>query len=260
PWDDSWEYTGWSGMTRLVSEANVLKTYMPHLNITNRFFERIPLEILYFGIADIAEAIHDSVFLLIAPIIYSSFFLRFFLDKYYEKHKHIGRLEAKITNYVYDNIVFYLISIPINILKKIDGADWLFLDNFDELLNAIFNKNPVINVLIGILFIIVIAFILLFAFLPMLAGNIYFFGYILMMGVMIKFIKFLNESIFSGMIEANSFCGELLVFIIAFALIFAVNLVADIIYELLQKISLLPARLVIKKSSWLFHRKKSKET
>ncbi len=67
-----------------------------------------------------------------------------------------------------------------------------------------------------------------------------------MMGLVVRFIRFLNAEAFSGMLETNPFLGELLIFIM--------NIIMETIYEWLEKISLSPAKFAIKKFSGIAHR------
>lgn len=244
PWADDTEYKNWAGVSTKRIQTDVLDTYISDLNIENRFLDKLPLSILYFGISDVAEAVHNNISVLFALITYSSLAMNFFFKKYYTNNEFIKMPERWAINHLYDNVLFYLLSI---LIKFLQPAVDKIADNADKLFNlSSSGSNIAIKILVLVLFLLVLAIGLLGVFIPMLPSILYFFGYIIAFKYVKQLITFIDLKCFAKVFGDTLFPREFLSFVAAFLIVIAVNIILEQIYELIQRLSLKPAELTAK--------------
>lgn len=236
-----------NGMVYKRPETDVLNLYMPYLNIKNRILDKIPLTILYFGISDIAEAVHSSISFLFALITYASIAMGFFMDRYYSKHENIKKSERWIIAHLYDNVLFYLVSIAIRLLQPVNDLVIDNIDNFFPWLSDTFNGNIGLKLLGVVVLIATLAVALLFVLIPMLPSVAYFFGYIVVLKCTHQLIELADAKLFGKLFGDTLFPREFLTFIMAFLLIILMNIIIEQIYELIQDLSIKPICFVINK-------------
>lgn len=242
PWQEKTEMKTFSGMKYALNQPDAIDLYMPHLNVENRILDKIPLNILYFGVSDAAEAVHSGISVLFALITYSSVAMGFFMDRYYKKHNNIKKPERWIIAHLYDNVLFYLVSIAIRFLQPVNDIIIDNIDNFFPWLSSTFNGNAGLKLLGVVVLILTLAVSLLLVLIPMLPSVLYFFGYIAALRGIHKIIEFADGKIFAGAVLPREIC----IFIIAVALIMVMNVIIEQIYEFIQDLSLKPAYLTAK--------------
>ena len=205
----------------------------------NRILKNLPVDFLYYGIADAASFIEYGVIFAMSIITYAAMLLDIGLKYLGIKEKPLG--ERYIISYLYGNVILYPVALLICFLEPriVDGlysAGKLGDIDMNILFKIIF---------LFLFFVIVVIFILGFL-LPMLVNNIFFFLY---------FIGF--DYVKAAIIAADRFLGNLLgkqsilhdmlsafVFIV---LVFVYNLIAETLLERCQKISVMPAARISNK-------------
>ncbi len=242
PWQEKTEMKTFSGMKYTLNQPDAIDLYMPNLNVENRILDKIPLNILYFGVSDAAEAVHSGISVLFALITYSSVAMGFFMDRYYKKHNNIKKPERWIIAHLYDNVLFYLVSIAIRLLQPVNDIIIDNIDNFFPWLSNTFDGNIGLKLLGVVVLILTLAVSLLLVLIPMLPSVLYFFGYIVALKGIHKIIEFADGKLFSG----AALPREIVIFIIAFVLIMVMNVIIEQIYEFIQDLSLKPVCLTAK--------------
>lgn len=233
------------------ASGGFLDAYMPRILSENRFIQIFPLDILYFGVADMAAVVHYGIFLPAALITYFSFFLQKILDKYSEPG--MGKAEQMLIAHCYNNVLFYPLSFLLIFLQELDGDT---LRKVMEVLSG-FNQNIVMKIVVSVIFIIGIIVLMVGVIVPMLVNILYFFGYLIVFDVFAAVIEFLDISVIGKHLGNMAFLHELLSFLAAFIIIAVGNLLLEKVLDIAQRISILPVRLVGRKIQKVRQRRNS---
>lgn len=246
PWQtESRKVRMFNGNEYLRPETDVLSIYMPSFAVENRILDKIPLSILYFGISDAAEAVNSGISVLFALITYSSVAMGYFMDRYYDGHSDIKKPERWIIAHLYDNVLFYIVSIAIRLLQPVNDFVIDNIDNFFPWLDDTFNGNTGLKLLGVVVLVITLAAVLLFVAVPMLPSVLYFFGYIAVLNLTQRLIETVDSEVFGKIFKNIPLPGEIFTFITAIVLIMVLNIITEQIYELIQGLSIKPAYLTV---------------
>lgn len=237
PWDTIMHF----GNRTIVIKSDAAEDYVRSVDIDNRFFDKIPLKFLSFGIADVAECVHDEFGILCGFIAYVAVFIDYLIKKYYKSNEDAGKFEIFISCYLCDNIIFYVMSIFAKLFEnttEVDFFNFLMIpfDTFDSKIFII----PVIIFLIICVFIILPLF--LFAVPPTFVTYYYFFIYLAIYKICTNLIENINDKI---MQNGKSLFLELIMFILASLIIVTLNLLLAKLFEIIRGWSLKFAKVYI---------------
>lgn len=218
------------------------ENYWLSVDIDNRFFDKIPLKFLGFGIADVSECVDNGVGILCGFIAYAAVLADYLIKKYYESKEDVEKFEIFFSCYLCDNIIFYIMSILVKPFENVEMETAIFefigmpFDIFDSAIAII----PIIIWILVCLFIILPLFI--FAVPPALVTYIYCFGYIVIYKLCTNLIEAINGKI---MQNGESLFLELIMFILTSLIIIALNLLLLKIFDIIRGWSLKPAKVYI---------------
>lgn len=247
PWQtESRKVKMFNGTEYSRPETDALSIYMPSFTVENRILDKIPLSILYFGISDAAEAVNSGISVLFALITYSSIAMGYFMDRYYDGHNDIKKPERWIIAHLYDNVLFYIVSIAIRLLQPVNDLVIDNIDNFFPWLSDTFNGNTGLKLLGVVVLVVTLAAALLLVAVPMLPSVLYFFGYIAVLNLTQRLIGTVDSEVFGKIFKNILLPREIFTFITAVVLIMVLNVITEQIYELIQGLSLKPAYLTVK--------------
>lgn len=249
PWDMKWQI----GNKTIISESNAVESYVRSVHIDNRFLDKIPLTFLGFGFADVAECVHNDVGILCGFIAYAAVLVDYLVKKYYESREDAKKFEIFVSSYLCDNIIFYIMSVLVNLFIDIDFNSERFHLNMEPWSIA----GSKIGVAIGLIFVIALIILLiillivfcfiivpmfLFAVPPTAVTYIYFFAYLIVYRLCTDLIEAVNGKI---MQNGESLLLELIIFILASLIILALNLLLSKIFEIIRDWSIKPAKVYV---------------
>ncbi len=237
------------GFEKENASGGFLDAYIPDFLRQNRFIEIIPLDILYYGFADIAAAFHYGIYIPLAFITYIMLMLNKFLEKAYMLIDYYPRGAERILNsYLYSNMLFYPLSFVMIYTQKL--LEYFFIDNeFFEMLPT-FDGVPkplliIIFIIIVLLIISLIIGFVLFLVFPMFINALFFFAYISIVNICADFIDYVNNMLFCKI--PYEIVGELLAFLFAVIVLLAMNILLESLLEKIWHISLKPTLFIIHK-------------
>jgi hypothetical protein len=245
-------YDPWFGDIRpgmIENAGEVIDLYRSDALPDNTIMKLIPLDILCYGISDVAVLMHNGVMALFALIAVASYLLDYVLEKLFKKTK-VSKPEQILTEYFYANILFYILSVIIAYIQKNSEFDPSMIF---EWLTPPQGAWKIVALLCLIVGIIILVLALLWIFLPMIPCIAYFFVYFEIFDAVCRLIYFLDQSVFGKFFGEGIFPKEVLSFCTAFILIAVFNIVLEKLYTMLQRLSLRPAFWVLK----LFKKKRN---
>ncbi|MBR4083425.1 MAG: hypothetical protein IKK33_03980 [Lachnospiraceae bacterium] len=224
-----------------MASGGFLEDYIPEVLSGNHFIELFPLDILYFGVADMAAIVHYGIFIPAALVTYFSYLLQKILEKFMNPVS--GKVEKVLTFHFYNNVMFYPLCFLMMFLQNnMYKAEDMLLDFLQGM-----NQNTVIKLIIGIVVIIVgVAFIIFFC-VPMIVNILYFFGYLIVFDIFVDIIEAVDASVVGKYLGDNPGLHEFLSFLVAFIVIGLGNLLLEKILDVTQRFSILPAIKIVKR-------------
>lgn len=220
---------------------NGLDFYLPTLKVENRILDIIPLSILYFGIADITDVIHQDISLMFFVLVtFSCVAMNFFMKKYYETNNSISNYERWITAHLYDNVLFYVISVVMKFISKyIDTIS--ILDNFFPSIGKIFGTS-IGTKLFGTFVLLIIFFLtVILILIPLMPTFIYYVIYLIVLTVNLLVVQILDNVCFDKIFGDTFFPREVLTAVLALTLVMVMNILVERLYEKIQGLSMKPA-------------------
>ena len=219
------------------ASGGFLSAYFSDILPDNKIASVIPINFFFFGIENIALAINrDSVMVsmaLIALLAYIVQLKNFILKKFnFFENKTIA--EKWTINYIYDNIVFYLAGFPAQLILLLKGPVGNTLKNLSSL-------SP----LLLILFLIGVAIYIIVVLLPGIAGNIFYYLYILLLNAIIDLVNYIDTDLLVKAFDKNSIPHHIIAFVIGALIIFVANIVLENLLELLHHLTTKPLRWLI---------------
>jgi hypothetical protein len=98
----------------LYETDEALDIYMPDILSGNRFMEKIPLDFLFYGIAELAVPVHTGAMFGLCVVTYGMLAL----GKLLELTKgEKGKFELWLLAYIYGNIIFYPLALVMKLLE-----------------------------------------------------------------------------------------------------------------------------------------------
>ena len=139
--------------------SDLIRLYMPNIIPDNIIIRKIPLEFLFYGIADIMAPIHFGVVFSVCLITYGVLLV----DKILEKLKtdDIGKLEMLLIGYLFENVIFYPLAFGIRYMDDIFVKS---VDRFGEMTNG--HHSTIMNFVFLICFLVIIAVMIFVLLLP----------------------------------------------------------------------------------------------
>lgn len=232
-----------------MASGGFLDAYIPEVLSGNRFISLFPLDILYFGVADMAAVVHYGIFMPAALITYFSYLLQKILEKVMNPAS--GKAEKALTMHLYNNVLFYPLSfLMIFFQNNMDIVE----DKFLEFLEGM-NQGVAIKLIIGIAIILMFVALLVFVLVPMIINILYFFGYLIVFDLFVDIIEAADVSVVGKFLGDIPLAHELLSFLIAFIIIGLGNLLLEKILDVAQNLSIWPARKIAK----LIHNRRQRQ-
>lgn len=233
-----------------MASGGFLDVYIPDVLPGNRLIDLFPLDILYFGIADMAAVVHYGIYIPAALITYFSYLLQKILEK--AMNPASGKIEKILTIHFYNNVMFYPLSfLMIFLQNNMDTIEDKLLEFLERM-----NQNTAIELIVGIVIIIGFVALLVFLLVPMIVNIMYFFGYLLVFEIFVDIIELADVSLVENYLGHIPLVHELLSFLIAFIIIGMGNLLLEKILDVAQRFSILPARKIAK----LIHKRHQQQT
>lgn len=219
------------------ASGGFLSAYFSDILPDNKIASVIPINFFFFGIENIALAINrDSVMVSMALIALLAYIvqLKNFIFKKFNLFENKTIAEKWTINYIYDNIVFYLAGFPAQIILLLKEPVGNTLKNLSSL-------SP----LLLILFLIGIAIYIIVVLLPGIAGNIFYFLYILLLNAIIDLVNYIDADLLVKAFDKNSIPHHIIAFVIGVLIIFVANIVLENLLELLHHLTTKPLRWLI---------------
>ncbi len=226
--------------TKEYASGGFLSVYMPRIIEGNRFLKVFPLDFLYFGVADMAAVVHNSIYFPAALITYVIFVFQKGLDKVCAMTPDMKKSEKIVISHLFNNVVFYPLSFVLVWLQEISSDESYTLFT---LLDGM-NQNILLKLLASAIVIIVLLGMVIFCVLPMLINVLYFFGYLIVFDLFADMINYIDQMVLAKALESIPLLGEFLSFLVAIVIIGIGNLLLEKILEICQNISILPARKI----------------
>lgn len=234
----------WRKMRIDYAAGGFMSVFDSNILSENRIFKVIPLDILYYGIADIAAAFYYSYYVLMALISYYVYFMKKLFEKLYKKYD-IGTKEELFISYFFINAGFYPLCFVMKFIYKL--FEVIIPSGNIKLPYIHHNSSPVIKIITTVivitLFVIIISailFIIIGIVIPSVVNLIYFFLYTGAMGLAKRIIEFTDTSIIGKIFGNTLFPRELISALIGFITIILVNLLMEKVLEFAQEISIKP--------------------
>lgn len=244
---DPWEYRSKIGLTT----TDIVELYTHEVLPDNSIIDKIPADILFYGVSEAAVLVENGVFSLLALITFGMVLMGYWVERTCEKND-IKKLEMIIIDHLYGNILLYVLSVII--AKIMDDSDF-GLHTILEFLTPDNDKGAVITIIAFLAGLLVILLTFVVVFLPMLPVIVYFFGYLSLSDIVVDFIKYIDTSLVGGIFGETFFPREFLSFVAAFIILIVFNILLERIYAVMQKLSIYPAyRLLL-----LFRRGKKRK-
>ena len=217
-----------------------VKDVLPESNV---FARLIPLDFFYYGLADIAAAVHYEIYFPLGLVTYVSLLLDAVLKPLCGEN--MLPPERYVIHYLVGNAVFYPLSFLMILLQKTLGnAEAVYAHFFNDVIGGI----PILRLIVGLTFIVVVLALTVYLALPMAVNCAYFFIYLIGLKLPLKFIS-LCDGWLQGDADTSNILIQFLVFLIAAIVLLLYNLLAEWILEKLQKLSLKPGVLLYHKLS-----------
>ena len=215
--------------------SDLMRLYMPNIMPGNRILKFIPLEFLFYGIADIMAPIHFGVFFSVCLITYGVLLVDKLLEKF--KTEDNGRFEMLVISYLFENVIFYPLAFGVRYMDDILRKS---VDRFGEMTNG--SHSTAMNFVFIICFLVIIAVLIFVFFLPSVVNLfscvVYWLG-CRPLGWLLKGADSLMDKLLPNM------AGEIMTAVIALLLLLAFNMAFCKLLEKCQMLSIKPLR-------WLF--------
>lgn len=210
----------------LYETDEALDIYMPDILSGNRFMEKIPLDFLFYGIAELAVPVHTGAMFGLCVVTYGMLAL----GKLLELTKgEKGKFELWLLAYIYGNIIFYPLAF---VMKLLEPHATTLIDTLGYAADRDMNIGLKI-LLVAALFLSL--FLLVFGlFLPSGANMFFFFIYL----AALKPVKFILSKV-GGVLDGSA-VKEFIAMLIAVAVLLAFNLLAEKAMEKVQEYSIKP--------------------
>lgn len=240
---------GYGGVLDLLKDeaaGGFISDYMPDLLSDNHLFKIIPLDIVYYGFADIAAAVHYGAYIPLGLVTFATLRQDRKLEKKYKDMEYYpDDIERRFNSYLYCNAMFYPLSIVIvafqGILEYVlFGADFVSL-----FVDSSFIPEAAIPFLSAIIIAAVLIFTVLYVLyfgLPIIINVLYFFLYGAVAFVVCNITELVYQLLLSWM--PIDIVRELLSFILAAAVLLKMNLLLEELLEKTWKIALIPSEFV----------------
>lgn len=233
----------WRKMRIDYAAGGFMDVFDSNILSENRIFKVIPLDILYYGVADIMAAFYYSYYVLMALISYYVYFMKKRFEKLFKKYD-IGAKEGLFISYFFISAGFYPLCFVMKFLHKlfeliIPSGSIKLPDIYDS--SAVFKIIAAV-VVIALLIIMISAILLIITgiVIPSLVNLIYFALYTGVMGLAKRIIEFTDANIIGKIFGNTLFPREVISALIGFIIIILINLLMEKVLEFAQEISIKP--------------------
>jgi hypothetical protein len=209
--------SGTNAIYKSEIEGN-LSAYFRNILPDNRIAQKFSLSFFCYGISELARTMHEGVFHGLAIFTYG-YLISAAIEKHAEKnYQNISWFESVMIKYFYFNAIMA----------------------FGCRLALILTKTSQ-DITFPIVILLFVPFYFVFIFIPAVPNGAYYFLYSIIFNRIIKFINFLDESVFSSI--SNMVLREVFAFASAAIIIFVFN--TFIMDRLLEKIQWFVSRPII---------------
>ena len=243
PWLDmipNYDKREWVQKARYnLAAGGFLKPFTADVLPENTFAKKIPIDIFYYGLADIAALEYFDIFFPAALITYFSLLYNKIIVKFQDEG--MKKSEKYVISYLYTNALFYPLAFVIKFLhRQLERLDsWYSSTRFSD-------YGIVVDKCVGFITIIFVLILLIYFMIPTFMNYSYCFIYEIMTGLPVLIINRINEKS-ESLIGKNVLPQEFFVFVFAVIILLTYNLLMERLLEFLQKISLIIPKKIHKR-------------
>ena len=215
--------------------AELLNIYLPHLLPNNRIIKKLPLDFLFYGIADIVAPVHFEVYYMAGLITYAVLLVDKVLKKL-NKNNEAGKVEMFVVSYLIENVVFYPLAFAMRYFDPmlISAVDKVGMAGNGDISAAM--KVVYFLMMFAIMLVLLIGF-----FLPSVVNIFSLFAYIIMLYPVRWMINTVTDPIMKGL---NNLAGEIICAVIVIVLLLAYNLFFSFLLGKCQEVSIKPLKIM----------------